>query len=192
MGPDYELVSDNELLALLKAGDRLAYTEIYNRYKIVLHTHAYKWMRDREEAKDIIHEIFALLWDKRDSIEFSSSLSGYLYISLRNRIFNRISKKKFESKYIDSLQEFINKGDCVTDHRVRENQLSELIEKEIFAFPTKMRLVFELSRKLNLSHKQIAEQLDLSEQTVRKHIQHALRILKTKFGIIIFLFFLTP
>lgn len=192
MGPGYESISDYELLALLKAGDRLAYTEIYYRYKIVLHTHAYKWMRDREEAKDIIHEIFALLWDKRDSIEFSSSLSGYLYISLRNRIFNRISKKKFESKYIDSLQEFIKKGDCVTDHRVRENQLSELIEKEIFAFPTKMRLVFELSRKLNLSHKQIAEQLDLSEQTVRKHIQHALRILKTKFGIIIFLFFLTP
>ena len=101
MGSGYELVSDCELLILLKAGDKLAYTEIYNRYKVVLHTHAYKWMRDREEAKDIIHEIFALLWDKRDTIEFSSSLSGYLYISLRNRIFNRISKKKFETKYID-------------------------------------------------------------------------------------------
>ena len=191
MGSNYEFVSDYELLTLLKAGDRLAYTEIYNRYKIVLHTHAYKWMRDREEAKDIIHELFAFLWDKRESIEFNTNLSGYLYISLRNRIFNRISKKKFESQYIDSLQEFINKGHCVTDHRVREKQLGELVEKEITALPNKMREVFELSRKSNLSHKQIAAQLDLSEQTVRKHIQHALRILKSKFGLILFSFFFT-
>jgi RNA polymerase sigma-70 factor (family 1) len=191
MGSNYEFSSDYELLILLKAGNRLAYTEIYNRYKIVLHTHAYKWMRDREEAKDIIHELFAFLWDKRETIEFNTSLSGYLYISLRNRIFNRISKKKFETQYIDSLQEFINKGHCVTDHRVREKQLGELVEKEITALPNKMREVFELSRKSNLSHKQIAAQLDLSEQTVRKHIQHALRILKSKLGLILLLLMMT-
>jgi len=192
MKPIYQSTSDHELVGLLRAGDRLAYTEIYNRYKFVLHTHAYKWMRDREEAMDIIHELFTILWDKRESIQFSSSLSGYLYISLRNKIFNRVSKKKFESQYIDSLQEFINKGDCITDHLVREKQLAALIEKEISALPVKMREVFELSRKSNLSHKEIAEQLGLSEQTVRKHIQHALRILKSKLGLIIFLFLFTP
>ena len=90
MGLIYESTSDTELLGLLKSGDRLAYTEIYNRYKLVLHTHAYKWMRDREEAMDIIHELFTVLWDKRESIQFSSSLSGYLYISLRNKIFNSV------------------------------------------------------------------------------------------------------
>lgn len=187
MGPIYESTSDIELVSLLRSGNRLAYTEIYNRYKFVLHTHAYKWMRDREEAMDIIHELFTVLWDKRESIQFSSSLSGYLYISLRNKIFNRVSKKKFESQYIDSLQEFVNKGHCVTDHRVREKQLAELIEKEISALPAKMREVFELSRKSNLSHKEIAEQLQLSEQTVRKHIQHALRILKSKLGLVLFI-----
>lgn len=192
MGLIYESTSDTELLGLLKSGDRLAYTEIYNRYKLVLHTHAYKWMRDREEAMDIIHELFTVLWDRRESIQFSSSLSGYLYISLRNKIFNRVSKKKFEAQYIDSLQEFIQKGHCITDHRIREKQLSELIEKQISALPAKMRQVFELSRKSNLSHKEIAEQLQLSEQTVRKHIQHALRILKSKLGLIIFLFLFTP
>lgn len=188
----YESTSDPELVTLLKSGDRLAYTEIYNRYKFVLHTHAYKWMRDREEAMDMIHELFTVLWDKRERIQFSTSLSGYLYISLRNKIFNRVSKKKFESQYLDSLQEFINKGHCITDHLIREKQLTELIEKEISALPAKMREVFELSRKYNLSHKEIAEQLGLSDQTVRKHIQHALRILKSKLGLIIFLFLFTP
>lgn len=187
MESNYESASDAELVDLLKSGSRLAYTEIYNRYKIVLHTHAYKWMRDREEAKDIIHELFAFLWDKRLHIEFNSSLSGYLYISLRNKIFNRVSRKKIESAYITSLQSFIDKGDCMTDHLVREKQLSNLIEKEVAALPYKMREVFELSRKSNLSHKEIAEQLGLSDQTVRKHIQHALKVLRTKLGLYFFL-----
>jgi len=188
----YKSTSDVELISLLKSGDRLAYTEIYDRYKFVLHTHAYKWMRDREEAMDIIHELFTVLWQKRETIQFNSNLSGYLYVSLRNKIFNTISKRKFESQYIDSLQVFIDRGQCITDHRIRERQLYELIEKEISALPPKMREVFELSRKSNLSHKEIAERLGLSEQTVRKHIQHALRILKSKLGLIIFLFLFTP
>lgn len=192
MGSIYESTSDAELINLLRAGNRLAYTEIYSRYKLVLHTHAYKWMRDREEAMDMIHELFTILWDKRETIQFNTNLSGYLYISLRNKIFNRISKKRFETRYIDSLQEFINKGDCITDYRIREKQLADIIEKEIAALPPKMREVFELSRKSNLSHKEIAQQLDLSEQTVRKHIQHALRILKSKLGLIFFLFLFTP
>lgn len=183
----YQSTPDHELIGLLRAGDRLAYTEIYNRYKFILHTHAYKWMRDREEAMDIIHELFATLWDKRESIQFSTSLSGYLYISLRNKIFNRVSRQKIESQYITSLQNFINRGDCITDHRIREKELSQLIEKEIYALPAKMREVFELSRKSNLSHKEIAAQLGLSDQTVRKHIQHALKILRIKLGLVLFL-----
>lgn len=187
MGSNHESTSDTELIDLLKSGSRLAYTEIYNRYKIVLHTHAYKWMRDREEAKDIIHELFAFLWDKRADIQFNTNLSGYLYVSLRNKIFNRVSRKKIESEYITSLQGFIDRGNCITDHLVREKQLSNLIEKEIAELPHKMREVFELSRKSNLSHKEIAEQLGLSDQTVRKHIQHALKILRTKLGLYLFL-----
>jgi RNA polymerase sigma-70 factor (family 1) len=187
MASNYESTSDTELVDLLKSGNRLAYTEIYHRYKIVLHSHAYKWMRDREEAKDIIHELFTFLWDKRESIHFNSNLSGYLYVSLRNKIFNRVSRKKIESEYVSSLQSFIDQGNCITDHLVREKQLANLIEKEIAALPQKMREVFELSRKSNLSHKEIAEQLDLSDQTVRKHIQHALKILRTRLGLYMFL-----
>lgn len=187
MASNYESTSDTELVDLLRSGNRLAYTEIYNRYKVVLHTHAYKWMRDREEARDMIHELFTFLWDKRADIQFNSNLSGYLYVSLRNKIFNRVSRKKIESEYVSSLQSFIDEGNCVTDHLVRGRLLAKLIEKEIAALPPKMREVFELSRKYNLSHKEIAEQLGLSDQTVRKHIQHALKILRTRLGLYMFL-----
>ncbi|MNL67317.1 RNA polymerase sigma factor [compost metagenome] len=68
--------------------------------------------------------------------------------------------------------------------------MTAMIEKEIAALPQKMREVFELSRKQNLSHKEIAEQLGISEQTVSKQVTNALKILKTKLGLMLYLVFL--
>ncbi|WP_316747292.1 RNA polymerase sigma-70 factor [Pedobacter gandavensis] len=188
---NYETISDNELAELLRSGDRGAFTEIYNRYKWLLHSHAFKWMQDREEAKDIVHELFATLWTKRESLSFPDNLSAYLYTAVRNRIFNVISHQKVASQYLNSLQAFIDEEQVATDHLVREKQMNLLIEKEIAALPVKMREVFELSRKEQLSHKEIATQLTLSEQTVRKHVQHALKILRVKLGLVVFLFLIS-
>ena len=82
---------------------------------------------------------------------------------------------------------FLESNYSVTDHRIREKQLTELINKGIADLPDKMREIFELSRKNSLSHKQIAAQLNLSEQTVKKQVNNALRILRTKLGTMLFL-----
>lgn len=188
--PTYSKLSDYELTTLLKDGDRIAFTEIYDRYFWQLHAHAYKWMRNREETKDIIHELFLALWEKRETLSFEPSLLSYLSAAVRNRIFNLLSHKRIESAYLTTLNTFSNEDNCITDHLVREKQLTELIENEIAGLPGKMREVFQLSRKENLSHKAIAGQLNISELTVRKHVQHALKILRFKIGIFLILSFL--
>lgn len=186
---NYSSLSDYELTALLKAGDRMAFTEIYDRYFWMLHAHAYKWMRNREETRDVIHELFLALWEKREKLSFEPGLRSYLSAAARNRIFNLLSHKRIESEYLTSLNEFMDQGSCITDHLVREKQLMEIIENEIAGMPDKMKEVFELSRKENLSHREIAERLDISEQTVRKHVQHALKILRFKLGLYLLMSF---
>ena len=62
----YSSLPDQELLHLLQEGEQAAYTEIYHRYFHLLYRHAYKKLRDEEQAKDIIHDLFAALWAKRD------------------------------------------------------------------------------------------------------------------------------
>ena len=68
--------------------------------------------------------------------------------------------------------------------------MGTIIEKEIAELPAKMREVFELSRKQHFSHKQIAEKLEISEQTVSKHVANALRILRVRLGVFIYLLWL--
>lgn len=188
----YSTLSDNELAALLRADDRAAFAEIYDRYKGLLYIHAFHKLRNEEEADDIVHDLFAALWDKRAGLEISGFLSGYLYTAIRNRIFKLIAKKNNAQTYISSITTSINAGDCITDHLVRQNMLAELIEKEVAALPAKMRAVFEMSRKANLSHREIAEQLDITEETVKKHIHHALKQLRVKLGIFVYLYMALP
>ena len=93
-----------------------------------------------------------------------------------------ISHQKIHSDYIVSLQQFIDAGEYITDHKIRHSQLLNIIEKEISLLPPKMREVFELSRNEKLSHNEIAEHLGISPQTVKKQVQNALKILKIKLG----------
>ncbi|TKC08611.1 RNA polymerase sigma factor [Pedobacter frigoris] len=187
---DYSMYTDQELAAFLKQGDEVAYTEIFARYNYILHSHAVNKLRDREEARDIIQEVFTYLWQKKETITFTSSLSGYLYGAVRNAILNRVVHKQVQEKYFDSLKAFSLRGEVVTDHLIREKQLREFIEQEIALLPPKMRQVFEMSRKENLSHKEIAEKLDISEQTVSKQVTNAIKILKTKLGVVVYLWFI--
>ncbi|EDM36205.1 RNA polymerase ECF-type sigma factor [Pedobacter sp. BAL39] len=187
---EYSTLSDAELTVLLKLGDRTAYTEIYHRYKFVLHNHAWNKTRNREEAQDAIQEVFAMLWAKREQLSLETNLAGYLYTSVRNHILNQIVRKEVQTKYINSIHQFAEEEPVVTDYRARENQLKQLIEKEIAALPPRMRLVFELSRKSHLTHKEIAEQLGTSEQTIKKQMTNTLRVLRVKLGLFVYVFFL--
>lgn len=184
----YSGYTDQELMTFLQSGDRNAFTEIYNRFFRVLYLHALRRLRDEDEARDVVQELFASLWLKRDALQPRNNLSHYLYTATRNGVLNYIARQKLASKYMDSLPQFWDEGECLTDHLARERQLAQIIEQEIAELPIKMRVVFELSRKEGLSHKEIAERLGISEETVKSQIKNALKILRVKLGILIYLY----
>ncbi len=179
---DYKGLSDQKLFNLLKKDDRLAFAEIYNRYKGPLYIHAYNKLRDKEEVRDILQQLFSILWMKRLEIDLKTHLSAYLFAAVRNRVFKVIAHKNVTSNYIASIQKFVVQEECITDYKVRENEFRKMIDKEIALLPPRMREIFEMSRKDYLSHKEIADNLGLSEQTVSKQISNALKILRTKLG----------
>lgn len=184
----YNQLTDEELADLLKTGDHMAFSVIFDRFYGLLFIHACKTIHDKEEAKDVVQELFETLWMRRESISFEQSLSAYLYAAIRNRIINRISHRQVENKYIDSLRDFIDRDTYMADYRLREREIKRIVEREISSLPAKMKEIFELSRKDYLSYKQIAVKLQLSEHTVRTHVKKALRILKPKLSLITYLF----
>jgi len=186
----YSTHTDQELFALVKQGDHYAFSMLYERYKGVLHGYAYKKLGNLEEAKDLIQDLFMNLWNKRSLLPETHNFSGYLYTTLRNRILDVIAHQKVERKYTSSLQSFISEANFTTDRAVRERELSVLVEQVISELPPKMREVFLMSRTTGKSHKQIAEEMNISESTVKNHVKGALKVLRTKLGFMTYLLFL--
>ena len=177
--------TDAELVNLLKVGNEQAFAEIYQRYRGALFLHAYRMLQDEEEARDIVQAMFGAVWAGRETLTIRSTLDAYLYGAIRNRILKFIAHQKVMAKYTDSLSAFVEEGVATTDERLREKELIRLLEKEIAALPPRMREVFELSRNGLLSHKQIAEQLAISDKTVKKQVNNAIRILRLKINLIL-------
>lgn len=184
---DYKTLSDPDLVSLLSQGDHAAYTEIYHKYVKLMLNFAYKKLGDEELTKDFVQEVFASLWQKRDTLLATGNLSAYLYISLRSKLLDHFAHQQVIGKYITALQAAIMAGNYEnTDHRVRERYMQEYIDKQIMSLPTKMRKVFQLSRQEHLSHKQIADKINTTEDNVSKHITNALKLLKTRLNTLLF------
>ena len=183
-------ISDSELLVLLRQDSKEAYTEIYDRFHGILYAFAYKKLNDREEARDLIHELFLSLWERRDLLEVKTGLQAYLFTAVRNKVLNLIKHKKVSFAYVESFQSYLDGSQTAVDELLQQKELIAFIEKEIQALPYKMRLVFELSRKDHYSRVEIAKELNLSEETVKSHMHHAIKILRVKLGSMFFLIFL--
>lgn len=183
----YSTYSDQQLVLLLRRGDRNAFAEIYARYQTLLFQYAVKKLQDEEGAKDILQEVFVSLWNSRDKFLEEAPIAPFLYRSVLNKVLNVFRRDGISREYISSLQATIDeRSGASADYRIREKDISAMIELEISNLPPRMREIFELRRKRYLSNKEIALELDISEHTVATHIKNALKILRKKLGSAIF------
>lgn len=185
----YESYDDCALLNLLKEGDLKAFAAIHKRYYGILYIHAYKMFPDREEVKDLLQELFTCFWNNREEIDPDINLKGYLYTGARNRILNIFKHQKIKSAYISSFKSFIDNNGPSADKQFRMKELIAIIDAGVSSLPPQMRLIFEMSRNSNLSHNEIAHELNISPLTVRKQVNNSLKILRIKLAAHIFIIF---
>ena len=180
-------LSDVELSALLKAGDRRAFTAIYERYNGLLYTFAYKLTADREAAKDIVQEVFISLWNKHEQTEFAS-LRAYLFSAVRYRFLKQVAHQKVRTKYAEEFLLEMETG--VSEETVTEQELIAKVEELLAHLPPKMARILAMNKLQHLSNKEIADELQLSEKTVKNLKTQAIRQLRLKLGLLQVLVFL--
>ncbi|MDR6785263.1 RNA polymerase sigma-70 factor (family 1) [Pedobacter africanus] len=186
----YSTYTDQELLALLKQGNDAAFTEIYDRFSGPLYVFAFRKLKNEDEAKDVVQEIFIVLWNRHAELDFHSSLSAYLFKAVHNRALNLFVHQRYHETYISSFEAYLNTYAKDADELLMEKELAAIIDQEIALLPEKMREIFLLSRKEQLSHKEVAERLGISELTVKTQIKRALKVLRLRLGLMIYLAYL--
>jgi RNA polymerase sigma-70 factor (family 1) len=169
---DYTALSDAELIALMKEDDHAAFNEVYDRYWKFLLQAVYQVSRHRADSLDICQTVFLWLWENRAKIRITASLKGYLYSAVKYKLANLIRNGKVRETLFDDLEAI----DIQTykSNELELKQLQDFIHQLIHELPVRCREVFLLSRNEQLSHKEIAERLGISEKTVEDHITRAI------------------
>jgi RNA polymerase sigma-70 factor (family 1) len=171
-------LAEPDLIYLVKSGNRKAFEEIYERYWLKLYKTAHNRIKSPNDAKDIVQDLFISFWMKKELLEINSSLSSYLFAALKYKIINYIEANLVKSHYLNSINKAVIDIDNHTNEELKYKELQEILESGINKLSPKVKEVFELSRKEQMSNKEIAHRLNISHQTVKNQISKAIKTLR--------------
>jgi RNA polymerase sigma-70 factor (ECF subfamily) len=176
------MVSEIELIILIKEGNIQAFDEFYKRNWRALYQMAYRSTCSPEDAKDLVQTVFINLWNCRYSLQPDRYNASYLFRMLKNNIINFYKQDSARKKRLEKLLQLDNDDQYTSEDNLIAKELSVVIEGEIRELPRKMQEVFILSRQQNLSVSEISETLNITPRTVKNQLSNALKILRAKLG----------
>ncbi|OJW13199.1 RNA polymerase sigma-70 factor [Mucilaginibacter sp. 44-25] len=180
--PVYKTISDEQLVLHLKDGDHAAFAEIYNRHWETMADAAYQRLRSREEAEEVVQEVFVSLYLRRAELSPKSSLIAYLKTALKYKVIDAYRAQEMHQRHIAGIVEYSITSGLVPDDGLCVKELQGEIMRIVQTLPPKCREVFVKSRFEHLSHRFIAENMGISISTVKKHLYKATETLKSKLG----------
>jgi len=170
---------ERSLILRLIEGDEDAFCELYATYKNRLIYFAMRFLKSREYAEDVFQDAFTVVWQSRRFINPDASFSSYLYTIMRNRILNQLRNSANEEKLKESILSQALDYTEDTKREVMLNDLKSLISHALQQLTPRQREIFEMSREAQLSHKEIADKLGISVNTVQEHISTSLKLIRT-------------
>lgn len=174
--------TDPQLFSRLRAGESSALDELFRRYYVELCRVALRFVNNEQEAEDIIQELFVSIWEKRTSQRDDlEAVGAYLRRAARNRSLNYLRDRSRIPVDDGEVPVTIDSGHLADDD-LNQEELRNHIHRAIDALPERCRLVFVMSKLEDMTHKEIAEALDISPKTVENQMTRAYRYLRDWLG----------
>lgn len=161
---------DYHLLEKFKEGNAIAFNILFKRYYNSLLGYALKNVKDSDVAEEICMDVMLGLWKQKGNIILEGDLKPYLFKAIKNAIYNYYRKKTVQTVSLDLLTENSHLTSQSADHQLQVNELQDIYNQQLEKLSPQRRRVYEMSRLENKSYHEIAEDLNLSVNTVENYM----------------------
>jgi len=173
------MYTDEELLHDIVEGSQEAFKLLYRRYWEEMFVTATNALRNKQDAADVVQDIFLSVWNRRNELDITGSVAAYLHSSVRYKCIHYIEKNITRHDYLVHLADVaVSFSHPNAEINLQLKELEQTIRKSIDRMPPKMQKAYKLSRQEHLSYKEISNSMSISVETVKKHIQHALHLIR--------------
>lgn len=170
---------EHKLLKRIAEGDERAFSQLFDNYYRTLADFVFRLTGSLEVAEEIVQEVFVKIWEKRDELLKIKKIGDYLFILCRNRGVSYLRQRARDYMRLRAYaQSEISEVELENHHLARTERLYVIIEQAICALPSQQQKVFRLAKLNHFSHAEIANQLSISVETVKKHMKLALRSIR--------------
>jgi RNA polymerase sigma-70 factor (family 1) len=169
--------TDQELVVALQRGESNAFEEIYKRYWSRLYPVVLQRLADREQTEDVLQEIFAYLWVKRETLAIQN-LKFYLFAAARYQAIQHLTRNRKPLTFFEPFESLLTEAET-PDQKIIAKQLYEWIYRYADTLPAKKREIFLLHIRDKFTTKEIAGKLGISQKTVQNQLGSALHDLRT-------------
>ncbi|MGV8094101.1 MAG: RNA polymerase sigma-70 factor [Mangrovibacterium sp.] len=166
----------NLLAKRIKKGDIKAFDLLYHTYSQKLYGFAFSMLKNHEDAKEIVQETFVKIWEKREVINPSGSIQAFLFSVSYHTTIDIIRKRFKDDQYRIYLQSQLPEQNNNSEgDPAYYQELIRVLDETIRELPEQRKKIYLLSREEGLSHREIAEKLNISVKTVENQINLALK-----------------
>lgn len=173
----YDL-NDTDLAIKIRTGNKKAFREIYDRYHVQMYYIAKKYVKSPDLAEDAVQDVFVKLWEKRDRIDDSKSIKGFLFTMLRNHVLNMIRDKKDEIISISGIKSAQLPKQNLTEDELVYKEYHDIVKEGLKELSDRKREVFELRTLKGHSNSEVADLLNINIRTVKTHFYNSSKFMR--------------
>jgi len=173
-------VKESKLIDMLIEGRKSAFEQLYHSYSNRVFNLSFFLLKDTGWSEDVVQDVFVKLWENRSGLQRDQNLWTYLYVMTKRQALNKLRSVKRSNACFERLWTQISEVEDNLHDTVVAKELKENIKKLLRLLPRQQRTVFSLSRLEGFSHREIAERLNISPNTVKNHIVQAAKYLKNE------------
>lgn len=155
-----------------------AFKIVFDQFKNAVFGYAFRFFRSRELSEELVQDVFMKLWVNWDSLDATKNIKPYLFTIAKNTIYNKLKSFVVEQTYLNDVFYNYSMESNAVEELVQYRELKGIYDMAVAKLPAQRQRIFKLSREENMSHDEIAQELNISRNTVKDQMVKSLKFIR--------------